>query len=92
MDFASVAWWAYALSGVVGIGFGVLQSLFVKWAAMGEHPHKWLYALKFALWAVSLAVFALISIPLLLVFTVVATVTLLAGSAMLYRKAMKEAR
>ena len=58
MNFTNVAWWAYAIAAAVGLSFGFLQSRLVKWATMGEHPRKWLYAVKFGLWALVLVGFA----------------------------------
>ena len=53
---------------------------------------QWLYVVKLALWAVALGVMALISVALLLVFAVVASITLVIGSALIYHRAQKEAR
>jgi len=92
MDFASVAWWAYLLAASAGAGFGVLQSLLMKRALLGEQPKKWLYAVKVLLWTAALVVMALISIPLLLAFVVIASITLIIASMLLYRKAQKGAR
>lgn len=92
MDFASVAWWLYALFAAIGLGFGILQSWLMKLAAMGDRPRKWLYAVKFALWAVVLVVLALYSLPLLVVTVAAATLSLLIGSALMYMKAQREAR
>lgn len=92
MDFASVAWWAYVLTGVLGIGFGALQCFLMQRAALGERPHKWLYAVKFGLWAAALVVLALLAIPLLLAFVVASTATLAVGTLLVYRRAQKEAR
>ena len=92
MDFASVAWWAYLLGALGGLLFGLLQSLLVKRAVLGEHPRKWLYAVKFGVWALALTGLALLSLPVLLVFVVAATVTQVIGSMVAYQKAQKEAR
>ena len=92
MDFTSVAWWAYAIAAVTGLGFGILQSQLVKWAALGDKARKWLYAVKFGLWVLALIGFALISLPLLVVFIAVGSLSLLVGSALIYRKAQREAR
>jgi len=91
MDFAGIAWWAYLLAASAGAGFGVLQSLIMKRALLEEQAKKWLYAVKYALWAVALAVMALVSIPLLLVFVVAASITLVIVSLLIYRKAQKGA-
>ncbi len=87
MDFASVAWWAYLLIIPAAIGFGVLQSLLMKRAALGDKPKKGLFVLKLVLWTVALLITALIAIPLLLVFAVVASATMIIITALLYRKA-----
>lgn len=92
MDFAGVAWWLYAIVAAVGIGFGVLQSGLLKWASMGRKPRRWLFALKFALWAGALVALAFWSLPLLVVFVAASSLALLVGSALIYRKAQREAR
>jgi hypothetical protein len=92
MDFASVAWWAYGLAVLAGAGFGVLQSMLMKRALLGDNPQKGLYAVKFILWAAALVVAALISIPLLLAFVVAASVTLVFVSLRIYKKTQKGAR
>jgi hypothetical protein len=92
MDFASVAWWAYGLAAAAGVGFGILQSLLMKRAVLGDQPKKWLYGLKILLWAAMLAVMALISIPLLLVFVLGASVSMVTVSMLIYRKTQKGAR
>jgi hypothetical protein len=92
VNFTNVAWWAYAIAAAVGLSFGFFQSRLVKWATMGEHPRKWLYAVKFGLWALALIGFALISLPLLVVFVAVGSLSLLVSSALIYRKAQREAR
>lgn len=92
MDFASVAWWAYGIVALCGILFGLLQSLLMRKALMGETPRKWLYAVKLGLWGVILVILAVISLPLLVAFVPAASVTMLAGSVILYRKAQREAR
>lgn len=92
MDFAGVAWWLYAIVATVGIGFGILQSGLLKSASMGEKPRRWLFALKFALWAGALVAFAFWSLPLLVAFVAAASLSLLIGSALIFRKAQREAR
>lgn len=92
MDFASVAWWAYGLAVLGGAGFGVLQSLLVKLAVLGRRQAKWLYAVKMAVWAVALVGVGLISLPLLVVFTAAASILQGVASAVIYKKAQKEAR
>ena len=92
MDFTGIVWWAYIVTGIAGIGFGILQSLVMKHAVLGAQPRQWLYVVKLALWAVALGVMALISVALLLVFAVVASITLVIGSALIYHRAQKEAR
>lgn len=92
MDFSAVPGWAYAATAMVGLGFGLLQSYLMKRSLLGENPRRWLYLLKVLLWAAALTVIAFVSLPLLIVFTAVASLTLLVGSAFLYRKAQKEAR
>ena len=92
MDFSGIAWWAYLVGAVAGAGFGVLQSMLLRSAMLAEPPRKWLYAVKYVLWAAALTVMALISVPLLLVFAVAASITLIVGSALLYRKVQREAR
>ena len=82
----------YVLTALGGLGFGAFQSWLVKRAAMGEKPRGWLYGLKFALWAAALAGVALISLPLLIVFVVAASLSLLVGSIIMYLRAQKEAR
>ena len=91
MDFASVAWWGYAIVAVLGILFGILQSVMMRGALMGETPRKWLYAVKLALWGAVLVILAVISLPLLVAFVPAASLTMLVGSAILYRKAQREA-
>jgi hypothetical protein len=92
MDFAGIVWWQYALVAAVGIGFGVLQSGLFKWALTGKHHRKWLFALKFVLWGGALLALAFWSLPLLVVFVAAASLSLLVGSALIYRKAQREAR
>ena len=92
MDFSGIAWWAYGATALAGLAFGILQSLLVKSAVMGKQPRHWLYPLKLGLWAAALLIMGLISPPLLVVFAVVASITLLVGSAIFFRKAQKEAR
>jgi O-antigen/teichoic acid export membrane protein len=83
-------WWSYGLAVVGGIGFGFLQLLLLRKSMLGQDRHKWLIAVKFLLWGAALAAVALISVILLLVFTVTATLTLLCGAWLLLRKARKE--
>ena len=92
MDFTNVPLLHYVLTALGGLGLGAFQSWLVKRAAMGEKPRSWLYALKFALWAAALAGVALISLPLLIVFVVTASLSLLVGSIIMYLRAQKEAR
>ena len=92
MDFSSIAWWAYCITALAGLTFGVLQSRMIQSAVLGKQPRKWLYAVKLGLWAVALLVMAMISLPLLIVFVVIASITMLVGSALLYHKAQKEAQ
>ncbi len=92
MDFAQVAWWAYLAAGAAGAGFGVLQSLLMKRALLGEKPKKGLYAVKLLLWAAALTGMAFISVPLLLAFVAAASVTLIAVSFLLYQRSQKGAR
>ena len=92
MDFASIALWAYMLTAVFGLCFGVLHSILLKHAVFTKEPRKWLYGVKFVLWAAALVIMALVSLPLLIVFVVAASITLLFGSVIFYHKAQKEAR
>jgi len=92
MDFSSITWWGYAIVVAIGVGFGILQSVMMRGAMLGDKPRKWLYAVKLLLWAVALVVMAIISLPLLVVFVAVASLTLLIGTAIVYRKAQREAR
>ena len=92
MDFASIVWWAYLITALAGLGFGVLQCILLKYAVFAQPPRRWMYAIKFGLWALALVVMALVSLPLLVVFAVAASITLLVGSAWLYIKAQREAR
>jgi len=92
MNFASVEPWAYMLIAVVGLCFGVLQSVLLKYAVYAKQPRKWFFAIKFGLWAIALLVVALISLLLLVVFAGVSSITLLVASALLYHNAQKEAR
>lgn len=92
MNFAGIALGAYMITAVVGLCFGVLQSILLKQAVFVKEPRKWLYGVKFGLWAVALVIMALISLPLLIVFVVAASITLLVGSAFFYHRAQKEAR
>lgn len=77
-------WWSYVLAATLGIGFGCLQIWLLKIAIQGEGEKKWLLAVKFLLWAVALLVFALIGIPLLLVFVACGTVSMLCGLGWMY--------
>lgn len=92
MNFAGIAWWAYLLTAMAGVGFGLVQGLLMKRAVLGDKPKKWLYFVKSFLWVAALVIMALISIPLLLVFTIASSITLLTISALLYRKSQKGAR
>ncbi|MCE5342137.1 MAG: hypothetical protein LLF96_00920 [Eubacteriales bacterium] len=92
MDFANIAWWAYLLTTLAGLGFGFFQSLLMKRAVLGEKPQRWLFALKAALWIAALVLMALVSIPLLLVFVVVASLMLLIVSLRMFLKTQKGAR
>lgn len=80
------------LAATLGIGFGCLQIWLLKSAVQGEGAKKWLLAVKFLLWAVALLVFALISIPLLLVFVACGTVSMLCGMGWMYQKNRKGAK
>ena len=91
MDFTGIAWWVYALTVVGGCGFGILQSLLVRKSLLGAKRHQWLYLLKYLLWGGVLCGLALLSVPVMLVFAVAASTTLLASTAVLYHKARKEA-
>lgn len=91
MDFTGIAWWVYVLTVVGGFGFGILQSLLVKKSLMGEKRHQWLYMLKYLLWGGVLCGLALLSVPVMLVFAVAASTTMLGSTAVLYHKARKEA-
>ena len=92
MDFSGIEWWAYVLTAAGGLVFGILQGRLMKWAFLAKRPHPWIYGIKLLLWALALVGFALMSIPLLLVFVVASTITLGVSSAVFYHKAQKEAR
>ena len=92
MDFASVVWWAYALTAVFAIAFGVAQGLLMRAAVLGNPPRRWLYAVKFALWTLVLILFAIFSLPLLVVFVAIASIVLIGYSALMYHKVQKGAR
>ena len=90
MDFGSVTWVAYLATGLVGVGFGLFQGVLMRRAALGSKPRHGLFLLKLALWAMALVTAALISIPLLLVFVAVSTLTMLIVSLWFYHTARKE--
>ena len=83
-------WWGYGLAIAGGIGFGYLQIWLLRKSLQGEGPLKWLIAVKFFLWTAALVALAMVSISLLLVFAVTASVTLLGGSWLLFRKTQGE--
>ena len=88
----ALPWWAYAAAGVGGFGFGILQVRLMKHALLGDKKkHGWI-AVKFLLWAMVLAVGAMVSVPLLLTFAAVASAALSAGGVMEYRKSNRRAR
>jgi hypothetical protein len=91
MSFVGIAWWSYLLTALAGIALGMLQSLLLKRAVLGEHPQKWVLSVKVFLWAVALICIAFISIPLLVVFAVVSSATHIVVSMGIYRKIRKEA-
>lgn len=90
MDFSKVPWFLYLVAALTGIGFGALQGWLMKRAVLDEPPRRWLFFLKVGLWAVALVVWAMVSIPLLLAFTVTATLALLSVTWSLYRLARKK--
>ncbi|NLI20376.1 MAG: hypothetical protein GX418_02325 [Clostridiales bacterium] len=92
MDFSSVTWWGYGLIALAGLGFGLLQNRLMRRASLGDRPRRWLFPVKLGLWAGALIVLALVSLPLLVVFVAVSTLTLIGGLIPLYREARKEAR
>ena len=92
MDFASVIWWAYVLTVIAGLGFGAFQSILMKKAMLGKKTRNWLYFVKLLLWAAVLAALAFISLPLLIVFVGAASLTMIIGSMLIYRRAQREAR
>lgn len=92
MHFADVAWWGYLLTVLSGIAFGAFQSLILKRAVFDVKSRRILLPLKFFLWAAALLGAAFIAIPVLLVFTLSSSVTLLVLSTLFYRKAQREAR
>lgn len=90
MDFSKVPWFLYVVAALTGIGFGALQGWIMKRAVLVEHPRPWLFFLKVGLWAAALAGWALFSIPLLLAFTVAATLALLGVTWSLYALSRKK--
>jgi hypothetical protein len=92
MNFAGVVWWAYLLAALAGLGFGFLQSVLMKRAVLGENHNRWLFAVKAALWIVALVLMALVSLSLLLVFVVIASITLLIVSLRIFHQTQKETR
>jgi hypothetical protein len=90
MDFTGVIWWAYPLTVLAGIGIGLLQSVLLRRAALNETPKRWMFAVKTLLWLAALALMALVSIPLLLVFVLVASLTYLIVSLFFIHQIRKE--
>ena len=91
-SFAAMPWWGYLLGALAGLGFGVLQVWLLRLSVLGEPPRKWLFAVKYALWAAALVVAGALSVPLLLAFAAAATATQLAGACVSYQKARKDAK
>ena len=81
--------WVYGLTAAAGIGFGMLQMLLLRKSAQGEGVQKRFVFIKMILWVAALVAFAIVSILLLLMFTVIATLTLICGSFWLVRKARR---
>ena len=90
MEFSTIPWYLYLVAALTGIGFGALQAWLMKRAVLDEKPHRWLFFLKVGLWAAALAGWAMASIPLLLAFTLTATLALLSVTWSLYRLARKK--
>jgi hypothetical protein len=86
----ALPWWSFALVGVGSIGFGVFQVSLMRRAMGGGKPRPGLFVLKLLLWAILLTGLGFVSIPLLIFFVVLGTVTMIAGIAALYRKAQKK--
>lgn len=90
MDFSAVAGWAYFATGVLAVGFGLLQCRLTGLCLTARKPRYGLIALKLCLWAAAMTALALLSLPLLVVFTAIGTLAMLAGMARLYQKQRKE--
>ncbi len=87
-----IPWWGYALTGVAGLGFGILQVWLMGRSLQDGKPKPWLFAVKLLLWAVALVGIGLISIPLVLLFAVIGSIVLLCGSFWTYCRAQKGAK
>ena len=90
MDFSKVAWWAYLCTAVVAVLFGAMQCRWTQKAFSGAKPRYGLYGAKMLLWAAAMAGAAMIALPLLIVFVLCATLSMLAAMAALYRRRRKE--
>ena len=86
----AVPWWGFALVGVGSVAFGIFQTYLMRRAMEGGKPKPWLFVVKLLLWVILLVALGLLSIPLLILFVVVGSVTMLAGNAAIYRKAQKK--
>jgi hypothetical protein len=91
MSFVGIAWWAYLLTVLAGLGLGALQSLLLKRAVLEEQPKMWLFAAKVLLWAAALVITAFLSIPMLVVLAAVSSATYVVVSMGIYRRIRKEA-
>ncbi len=86
---AKLPWWSFVLAAVGGVLFGVFQLWLWKRSFLGEHPKKWLFAVKMVLWVAVLVAGGCLSVPLAMVFAVCATIALLGGFYAAYKSAQK---
>jgi hypothetical protein len=86
----ALPWWSFALVGVGGVGFGVLQVSLMRRAMGDGEPKPWLFVVKLLLWAILLVGLGFVSIPLLIFFVILGSSTMIAGIAALSRKTQKK--
>ena len=89
--FSQTPWWGYLICAVLAVVFGVLQAALLSRAVFDKPPRRWLLAVKLALWAAAFTLSALVSIPVLLVFALASTLSMLCRALFIAQKARKEA-